>query len=37
MHVSGSEVQQLYDAVNVNSSTEINYNEVGGPLAAGAD
>lgn len=28
-HVSGSEVQQLYEAVNVDRSAEINYNEVG--------
>lgn len=32
-HVSGSEVQQLFDAVNINRTAEINYNEVGWAIA----
>lgn len=28
-HVSGSEVQQLFEAVSIDKASEINYNEVG--------
>lgn len=33
-HVSWSELQQLYEAVNIDRTTEINYNEVGALVAS---